>query len=52
MAQPRMNETSWAILASVVISVILATIMVGSPLHALRLAYLDYGLTQAAAPQK
>ncbi len=46
-SKPRMNETSWAILGSVVISIVLATIMVGNPFRALRLAYLDYSHTPA-----
>lgn len=46
-SKPRFNETSWAIIGSVVISIVLATIMVGNPFSALRLAYLDYSSTPA-----
>lgn len=46
--KPGMNETSWAIVGSLVISIVLATLLVGSPFRALRLAYLDYSHTPAA----
>ncbi len=47
-----MNETGWAIIGSLVISIVLATILVGSPFRALGLAYLDYSHTPAGgAPE-
>lgn len=45
--KPRFSETSVAIFGAVVISVVLATVMVGNPFRALRLAYLDYSHTPA-----
>lgn len=45
--KPRFNETLWAIIGSLIISIVLATILVGSPFRALRLAYLDYSHTPA-----
>ena len=49
---PRFNETSIAIAGSLVISIALATLMVGSPFRALRLAYLDYSHTPAGGAEK
>ncbi len=45
--KPRMNETGWAIAGSLVVSLVLASLLVGSPFRALRLAYLDYSHTPA-----
>lgn len=45
--KPRFNETLWAIIISLVISIVLATVFTGSPFRALRLAYLDYSHTPA-----
>lgn len=50
--KPRFNETLVAIIGSLVISVVLATILVGSPFRALRLAYLDYSHTPAGGAAK
>jgi hypothetical protein len=50
--KPRFNETLVAIIGSLVISVVLATIFVGSPFRALRLAYLDYAHTPAGGAAK
>ncbi len=44
---PRFNPTAVAIVGSLVISVVLATILTGNPLRAVRLAYLDYSATPA-----
>ena len=50
--KPRMSETSWAIVGSLVVSIVLATVMVGNPFRAIRLAYLDYSHTPAGgAPE-
>jgi hypothetical protein len=46
-SKPRLNETAWAIIGSAVISMVLATVLVGNPFRALRLAYLDYSHTTA-----
>ncbi len=50
--KPRFNETMTAIIGSLVVSVILATILVGNPFHALSLAYLDYSHTPAGGAAK
>lgn len=50
--KPRFNETLVAIIGSLVISVVLATLFVGSPFRALRLAYLDYSHTPAGGAAK
>ncbi len=50
--KPRFNETTMAILGSLVVSIVLATILVGNPFHALRLAYLDYTHTPAGGAAK
>jgi len=50
--KPRLNETTTAILGSLVVSVILATLLVGNPFNALRLAYLDYSHTPAGGAAK
>ncbi len=42
------NETLYAIIASAVIAVILASLLTGSPFRAVRLGYLDYTGTPAA----
>ena len=49
---PRFNETTMAIVGSFVISIVLATILVGSPFRALRLGYLDYTHTPAGGVAK
>ncbi len=45
--KPRFNETLGAIIGSLVISLVLATALVGNPFRALRLAYFDYSHTPA-----
>ena len=50
--QPRFNETTIAIVGSFVISIVLGTILVGSPFRALRLGYLDYTHTPAGGAAK
>ncbi len=42
------NETLYAIIASAVIAVILASLFTGNPFRAIRLGYLDYTGTPAA----
>ena len=39
---PASRETLWAIIGSFVLSLILATILVGNPFRALGMAYFDY----------
>ncbi len=43
------NETLYAIIASAVIAVILASFFTGNPFRAIRLGYLDYTGTPAAS---
>ena len=45
---PRFNPTAIAIAGSFVLSIVLATILVGNPFHAVRLAYTDYSQRPAA----
>ena len=45
---PRFNPTAIAIAGSFVVSLVLATLLVGNPFRALRLAYFDYSHTPAA----
>ncbi|GAC1346618.1 MAG: hypothetical protein NVSMB18_29360 [Acetobacteraceae bacterium] len=49
---PRFNETARAIVVSLVISLILATLVTGNPFRALVLAYTDYSHTPAAGAPK
>ena len=49
---PRFNETATAIVASFLISIILATILTGNPFRAMVLAYTDYSHTPAAGAPK
>ncbi len=51
-ATPASRETLYAIIGSFILSIILATILVGSPFRALRLAYLDYSHTPAGGAAK
>ncbi len=39
---PASRETLWAIVGSFVLALILATLLVGNPFHALGMAYFDY----------
>ena len=39
---PASRETLWAIIGSFILSLILATILVGNPFRALGMAYFDY----------
>ena len=50
--KPRFNETAVAIIGSFVIAMVLATIFVGNPLRAIRLAYLDVSHTPAGGAAK
>jgi len=50
--KPRFNETTIAIVGSFVVAMVLATIFVGNPFRALRLAYLDYSHTPAGGAAK
>ena len=45
---PRFNPTATAIIGSLVIAIVLATVVTGNPFRAVRLAYLDYSATPAA----
>lgn len=49
---PAFNETLMAIIGSLVISLVVATLMTGSPLRATILAYTDYSHTPAAGAEK
>ena len=49
---PRFNETTIAIAGSFVIALVLATLVTGNPLRAMRLAYTDYSGTPAAGEAK
>lgn len=52
MASPTTSgsrETLWAIIGSLVVSLILATIMVGNPFRALGAAYFDYSHAPGSA---
>ena len=44
---PRFNETATAIVAALVLSLVLSWLIVGSPLRAMRMAYIDYSNTPA-----
>ncbi len=46
---PASRETLWAILGSFVLSLVLASILVGNPFRALGMAYSDYAHQPAAA---
>jgi hypothetical protein len=50
--KPRFNETTLAIVGTFVIAMVLATIFVGNPFRAVRLAYLDYSHTPAGGAAK
>ena len=45
---PRFNPTAIAIIGTFAVSVVLASILVGDPFQALRLAYNDYSRAPAA----
>ena len=45
---PRFSPTAIAIAGTFAISIVLATLLVGNPFRALRLAYTDYSHTPAA----
>ena len=49
---PAFNETTMAIVGSLVIGLVLATLLTGNPLRALVLAYTDYSHTPAAGAEK
>jgi hypothetical protein len=49
---PAFNETLMAIVVSIVIALILATILTGNPFRATVLAYTDYSHTPAAGAEK
>lgn len=46
---PRFSPTAIAIAGTFAISVVLSTLLVGSPFRALRLAYMDYSHAPAVA---
>src|SRR3954468_8616742 len=50
--KPRFNETTLAIVGSFLIAMVLASIFVGNPFRAIRLAYLDYSHTPAGGAAK
>ena len=49
---PRFNQTAIAIGASLVVSLVLATLITGNPFRAARLAYTDYSTNPAAGAPK
>ena len=49
---PRFNETAIAITVALVVSLVLATLLVGNPMRAMVLAYTDYSHTPAAGAPK
>ena len=49
---PAFNETTMAIVGSLVISLVLATVMTGNPFRATVLAYTDYSHTPAGGAEK
>ena len=46
--QPKLNETAIAIIVSVAIGLVLATILAGNPFRATRLAFTDWSKTSSA----
>ncbi len=47
-ATPRFNETTIAIVGAFLIAVVLSTVFIANPFHAMILAYTDYSHTPAA----